>query len=155
MKRARRTLAATLFCISALLMFTQATQATQGAQATPTASPASLPVPELAHLGDGVVGALHRPAADSPKAGVAVYVMHAEQDYLAFPACTGLAARGYTVLCANNAASKMGLGNDLDFERMMQPAQLKRAGISIPEPSCSVAGRRTKGGMGLGVPANA
>lgn len=46
--------------------------------------------------------------------------MHAEQDCLGFRACNGLAACGYTVLCANNAASKIGLGNDLDFELIVQ-----------------------------------
>ncbi|KAF7938521.1 uncharacterized protein EAE98_000859 [Botrytis deweyae] len=42
-------------------------------------------------------------------------VMHAEQDYWHFYPCTQLAACGYTVLCGNNAASKTGLMNDLDF----------------------------------------
>lgn len=77
------------------------------------------PRPELVSLGQGVIGALYRPASDGPKAQISMYVMHAEQDYLNFSACTELAARGYTVLCANNSASKTGLANDLDFERMM------------------------------------
>ena len=106
-----RTMAKTAFGASLLMILAHTALA---------ANVTSMPTPELAHLGDGVVGALHRPATATPKAGIAVYVMHAEQDYLDFPVCHGLAARGYTVLCANNAASKMGLGNDLDFERMMQ-----------------------------------
>ncbi|KAL4968006.1 uncharacterized protein BDV14DRAFT_206722 [Aspergillus stella-maris] len=45
--------------------------------------------------------------------------MHAEQDYTTFYPCTELPARGYTTLCLNNAQSKTGLMDDLDFETMM------------------------------------
>ncbi|KAL4952634.1 hypothetical protein BDW69DRAFT_200607 [Aspergillus filifer] len=45
--------------------------------------------------------------------------MHAEQDYTTFYPCSELPARGYTTLCLNNAQSKTGLMNDLDFETMM------------------------------------
>ncbi|KAJ9132153.1 Alpha beta hydrolase [Pleurostoma richardsiae] len=48
--------------------------------------------------------------------------MHAEQDYLSFYPCTELPKRGYTVLCANNAASKSGYMSDLNFEDMMLDA---------------------------------
>ncbi|KAF7888576.1 uncharacterized protein EAF02_003117 [Botrytis sinoallii] len=73
-----------------------------------------------AYNGDGFVGALHRPLNTSePKASIALMVMHAEQDYWYFYPCTQLAACGYTVLCGNNAASKTGLMNDLDFPAMM------------------------------------
>lgn len=53
-------------------------------QVTPslTATNTTLPAPELISLGGGVVGGLHRPAADSDKANLAVFVMHAEEDYL-------------------------------------------------------------------------
>lgn len=74
---------------------------------------------EIASIKDGVVGALHKPLKHSKKEKTVVYVMHAEQDYLSFPACTELSNRGYTVLCANNSASKTGKMNDLDFEDMM------------------------------------
>ncbi|KAL1620798.1 hypothetical protein SLS56_009464 [Neofusicoccum ribis] len=56
--------------------------------------------------------------------------MHAEQDYLTFSACTELAERGYTVLCANNDASKSGYMTDLDFENMMQDVAL---GVTLPK----------------------
>ncbi|PYI21652.1 hypothetical protein BO99DRAFT_355105, partial [Aspergillus violaceofuscus CBS 115571] len=45
--------------------------------------------------------------------------MHAEQDYTTFYPCSELPVRGYTTLCLNNAQSKTGLMNDLDFETMM------------------------------------
>ncbi|OJJ00810.1 hypothetical protein ASPVEDRAFT_128461 [Aspergillus versicolor CBS 583.65] len=45
--------------------------------------------------------------------------MHAEQDYTTFYPCTELPVRGYTTLCLNNAQSKTGEMNDLDFETMM------------------------------------
>ncbi|KAL3469906.1 hypothetical protein BJX99DRAFT_251614 [Aspergillus californicus] len=45
--------------------------------------------------------------------------MHAEQDYTTFYPCRELPARGYTTLCLNNAQSKTGTMNDLDFETMM------------------------------------
>lgn len=70
--------------------------------------------------GDGMVGGLYRPInTSSPKAGIAVFVMHAEQDYINFVACSELQSRGYTVLCANNEASKWGDMTDLDFEPMI------------------------------------
>ncbi len=106
-----KTIAQTVFYVFVLMILPQTGQATDTEP---------MPAPELAHLGNGVVGALHRPAMATPKTSLAIYVMHPEQDYLNFPACNKLAGRGYTVLCANNAASKVGLSNDLDFERMMQ-----------------------------------
>ncbi|APA06566.1 hypothetical protein SS1G_12724 [Sclerotinia sclerotiorum 1980 UF-70] len=78
------------------------------------------PIAISTYTGDGIVGALHRPLNTSdPKASIAIMVMHAEQDYWAFYPCTQLTARGYTVLCSNNAASKTSLMNDLDFPSMM------------------------------------
>jgi hypothetical protein len=82
-------------------------------------TPGALPAPELVALKQGFVGALHKPSNPGPKAGIGVYVMHAELDYLDFAGCTELASRGYTVLCANNSVSKSGLVNDLDVEQMM------------------------------------
>ncbi|KAK8234915.1 hypothetical protein IWZ00DRAFT_447387 [Phyllosticta capitalensis] len=89
------------------------------------AQASTLPAAQLVDMGGGVVGGLHRPVnTGNAKAGLAVYVMHAEQDYLSFYACTELAARGYTVFCANNAASKSGYMSDLDFEEMLENAAL-------------------------------
>ncbi|KAL6234342.1 hypothetical protein BDW75DRAFT_251524 [Aspergillus navahoensis] len=45
--------------------------------------------------------------------------MHAEQDYTTFYPCSEFPVRGYTTLCLNNAQSKAGLMNDLDFETLM------------------------------------
>ncbi|RSL54630.1 hypothetical protein CEP54_009794 [Fusarium duplospermum] len=71
-----------------------------------------------------IVGALQRPApgGDAAKASIAVMVMHAEQDYMSFSACTELPRRGYTVFCVNDAASKTGYMSDLNFEDMMTNA---------------------------------
>jgi hypothetical protein len=93
-------------------------------------SPVQAASPQLFGLGQGVVGALHRPAAPGPKARIAVYVMHAEQDYLDFSACSESASRGYTVLCANNSASKSGMMNDLGFEQMMLDVAKGRPGCA-------------------------
>ncbi|CAG8078412.1 unnamed protein product [Penicillium salamii] len=80
----------------------------------------SLPTPELIDFDDdGVVGGLYRPAEANGKSRIAVYVMHAEQDYLSFSACTELPKRGFTTFCANNDASKSGYMSDLNFEDMM------------------------------------
>lgn len=81
----------------------------------------SLPIPSLVTFGTGVVGGLFHPIAseDPAKAKIGVLVMHAEQDYTTFYPCTELPVRGYTTLCLNNAQSKTGEMNDLDFETMM------------------------------------
>ncbi|KAL4741091.1 hypothetical protein BDV11DRAFT_168453 [Aspergillus similis] len=81
----------------------------------------SLPIPSLVTFGTGVVGGLFQPlpGADSAKARIGILVMHAEQDYTTFYPCSELPVRGYTTLCLNNAQSKTGLMNDLDFETMM------------------------------------
>ncbi|KAK9857148.1 hypothetical protein MYU51_021817 [Penicillium brevicompactum] len=81
----------------------------------------SLPIPSLVTFGTGVIGGLFRPELhqDPAKAKIAVLVMHAEQDYTTFYPCSELPVRGYTTLCLNNAQSKTGLMNDLDFETMM------------------------------------
>ncbi|KAL4933942.1 uncharacterized protein BDV17DRAFT_286747 [Aspergillus undulatus] len=81
----------------------------------------TLPIPSLVTFGTGVIGGLFRPnaTADPAKARIGVLVMHAEQDYTTFYPCRELPARGYTTLCLNNAQSKTGLMNELDFETMM------------------------------------
>ncbi|KAB8256168.1 hypothetical protein BDV32DRAFT_141464 [Aspergillus pseudonomiae] len=67
----------------------------------------------------GTLGALYQPNSASARSRIAVYVMHAEQDYTAFVACTELPKRGFTTFCANNEASKYGYMSDLNFEDMM------------------------------------
>ncbi|KAJ5768531.1 hypothetical protein N7533_001114 [Penicillium manginii] len=81
----------------------------------------SLPIPSLVTFGTGVIGGLFRPDLhqNPAKAKIGVLVMHAEQDYTTFYPCSELPVRGYTTLCLNNAQSKTGLMNDLDFETMM------------------------------------
>lgn len=87
------------------------------------AAASSLPAPELVDFNDsGVLGGLYRPSTIGPKARIAVYVMHAEQDYTSFSACTELPKRGFTAFCANNDASKSGTMSDISFEQMMQNA---------------------------------
>lgn len=76
----------------------------------------------LLDLGNGIVGGLYRPANPGPRAGIAVFIMHAEQDYLNFVGCEELWKRGYTVLCANNNAGKSGEMTDLAFEGMLSNA---------------------------------
>lgn len=84
----------------------------------------TLPSPKLIALGGGVVGGLYRPAVQSEKASLALFLMHAGSDYLRFTACTELASRGFTIFCANNYASKAGQNSDLDFDLMMQDVGL-------------------------------
>ena len=90
----------------------------QSANATARSSSGpALPAPTMIDFGDdGVVGGLHRPAKVNPRSRIAVYVMHAESDYLSFSACTELPERGFTVFCANNAADKTGPMSDIYFE---------------------------------------
>ena len=51
-------------------------------------------------VGPRVPGVLYEPAGEEKKP-VAVLVMHSDEDYLTFPTGEELAARGFTVLCAN------------------------------------------------------
>ncbi|KAH6867604.1 hypothetical protein B0T10DRAFT_419578 [Thelonectria olida] len=111
---------------SVLPTFAIAALAIKGALGAASSSSPALPEPTSIDLADmsGVIGALQRPApgGDADKAAIAIMVMHAEQDYLSFWPCTELPMRGYTVLCANNAASKSGYMTDLNFEDMMLDA---------------------------------
>jgi hypothetical protein len=74
-------------------------------------------------LGPGVPGVLYEPVNPGEKAQIAVYVMHAEGDYLQFSACTELSKRGYRVLCANNTTSKSG-SVDVSMDRILLDAKL-------------------------------
>ncbi|CAG7917799.1 unnamed protein product [Penicillium olsonii] len=107
-----------------MVLFKEATAALTAiglfSQSTIASTSTSLPTPELIDFDDdGVVGGLYRPATASGRSRIAVYVMHAEQDYLSFSACTELPKRGFTTFCANNDASKSGYMSDLNFEDMM------------------------------------
>jgi len=53
-----------------------------------------------------VPGVFYQPVSRSTKSQVAVLVMHSDENYLNFPACTELSKRGYSVLCANVAKSQ-------------------------------------------------
>jgi hypothetical protein len=75
-------------------------------------------------LGPGVPGVLYEPATPGKKAGIAVFVMHAEGDYLRFSACTELSRRGYTVLCANNKTPKGRTSLDLNLDEILLDAKL-------------------------------
>ncbi|KAJ5112651.1 hypothetical protein N7532_000696 [Penicillium argentinense] len=80
----------------------------------------TLPTPVLVDFDDdGVLGGLFLPSISGPRSQIVVYMMHAEQDYTSFSACTELPKRGFTVFCANNDASKSGYMSDLNFEDIM------------------------------------
>ncbi|KAJ5630265.1 uncharacterized protein N7484_010365 [Penicillium longicatenatum] len=90
----------------------------QPAYSAPTSSSAAVvPGPTMIDFDDdGVVGGLYRPSVNSARSSIAVYVMHAESDYLSISACTELPQRGLTTLCANNAADKTGVMSTIYFE---------------------------------------
>ncbi|KAJ5958798.1 uncharacterized protein N7479_005948 [Penicillium vulpinum] len=86
---------------------------------------ADLPQPTLVDFGDyGVAGGLYRPSVNSSKSRIAVYVMHAESDYMAFSACQELPRRGFVTFCANNAADKSGVMSTMSFENELFHAEL-------------------------------
>jgi pimeloyl-ACP methyl ester carboxylesterase len=64
------------------------------------------------HPMSGVPAVLYQPVQPGPKSRIALFVMHADGDYLEFSACTELSKRGYSVLCANNTTSKSFTFND-------------------------------------------
>jgi hypothetical protein len=59
--------------------------------------------PEYIPLGGGVKGALYKPDS-GPEPHVGILIMHRDLNYLSTAACTQLSARGFMVLCSNNAA---------------------------------------------------
>lgn len=79
------------------------------------------------HLANGVPGVLYEPAVLGPKAATAVFIMHSSADYLSFPGCSELSARGYRVLCANNSTSKSGVSNDGALDQVLLDA---KAGVA-------------------------
>ncbi|KAJ5784990.1 uncharacterized protein N7503_010202 [Penicillium pulvis] len=87
------------------------------------AAATQMPLPILKDFDEtGVLGGLYRPNSTTARSRIGVYIMHAEQDYTSFIACTALPKRGYTTFCANNEASKYGYMSDLNFEDMMTEA---------------------------------
>lgn len=80
------------------------------------------PNPELApsikttfvHLGNGEPGVLYEPVNPGPKAHIAVFVMHATNDFLTHTACTELSKRGYRVFCVNDSIDKAGSSSMAD-----------------------------------------
>jgi hypothetical protein len=75
-------------------------------------------------LGPGVPGVLYEPLEPGPKSRIAVYVMHASNDYLQHSSCTEISRRGYRVLCANNTNNKANTENDQNVETMLLEAKL-------------------------------
>jgi hypothetical protein len=70
----------------------------------------------FAWLAPGVPGVLFEPLKAGPKAGIAVFAMHPDGDYLRpgpTNVCMNLAERGYRALCANAATSKAGIMSDI------------------------------------------
>lgn len=60
-----------------------------------------------------------RESGTNRNAAIAVFVMHAESNYISFSACTELAQRGFTVFCAQNGVSKVGGETDVDLDTLM------------------------------------
>jgi len=113
-------------------LFTTLTAASALALALPAA--AQMPVGQpldpsikssFVHIASGVPGVLYQPVTPGPKSHIALFVMHADGDYLEFSACTELSKRGYTVLCANNTSSKSFTFNDGIIDDVM--LQIKAA----------------------------
>jgi len=75
-------------------------------------------------LGDGVPGVLYEPVTPGVKSKIGVLAMHQRADMLAFSAGSELAARGYTVLCANPSTSKSGFVSDFDQDKMLSEVAL-------------------------------
>lgn len=97
----------------------------EGAHATRVSPVADMPAPILYDFdNDGVAGGLYHPAFNSSNCRIAVYVMHAESDYMTFSACRELPRRGFVTFCANNAADKSGVMSSIDFEDELVQADL-------------------------------
>ena len=81
-------------------------------------------------LGPGQPGVLYEPRALGPKAGIGVFAMHDNGDYLGSNPgnpCAPLATRGYRVLCANSTTAKDGFVSDDDTDKLMLNV---KAGVS-------------------------
>jgi hypothetical protein len=72
-------------------------------------------------LATGVPGVLYEPLKPGPKAGITVFAMHVDGDYLRpgpTNVCMQLATRGYRALCANAATSKAGIMSDMNQDKL-------------------------------------
>jgi hypothetical protein len=58
-------------------------------------------------FGLNVYGLLYEPVMPGEKSHIGIFVEHYLADYTSFPACTALAKRGYTVLCAKNSGGSL------------------------------------------------
>lgn len=56
------------------------------------------------HLGNGEPGVMYEPVKPGTKAQIAIFVMHATNDFLTHTACTELSKRGYRVFCVTTAS---------------------------------------------------
>jgi hypothetical protein len=89
------------------------------------ASVARTAVPEykttFTWLAGGVPGVLYEPVKPGKKAGIVVFAMHPDGDYLRpgpTNTCMQLAMRGYRALCANAATSKAGFMSDMNQDKL-------------------------------------
>lgn len=122
MKRMKAIASALALVLAGMTAWTGSAQAQMGPQA-----PWSPDNARFVRLASGVPGVLFSPTTVSPRNQIAFFVMHANGDYTAFPACTELARRGYQVLCANNSTSKDGLFDDGALDRILIEA---KAGVA-------------------------
>jgi len=58
-------------------------------------------------FGLDVYGLLYEPLIPGEKSHIGIFIEHYLADYTSFPACTELAKRGYTVLCAKNSGGNL------------------------------------------------
>ena len=58
-------------------------------------------------FGLNVYGLLYEPVTTGEKSHTGIFIEHYLADYTNFPACTELAKRGYTVLCAKNSGGNL------------------------------------------------
>lgn len=120
-----------LFSLLGLLVVSFSVAMAQNSPVAPL--PASIKA-TFVPLGPGVPGVFYEPVQPGEKAQIAIFVMHAEGDYLRFSACTELAQRGYRVLCANNTTPKGMTSLDLSLDRILLDAKLGVAYLrTLPE----------------------
>lgn len=124
-RRARAGLAGAAMVLAGLAMF-GAAPGVAHAQMGPK-GPWAPEHTQFVRLASGVPGVLFEPTEKGPRNAIAFFVMHANGDYTAFPACTELSKRGYRVLCANNSTSKDGLFDDGALDQILLEA---KAGIA-------------------------
>jgi hypothetical protein len=70
-------------------------------------------------LRPGIPSLLYEPRQPERKSEIAIFLMHPEQDYLHFSACTELAKRGYRLLCANSTTTKGNTSLDFNLDEIV------------------------------------